>query len=166
MYIGLISVFFLRKIKILAYRFGEKLKQIGRVFSSWGELSVPRWDFTFFSEVLKRNRVEVEFQIGTKRFRGPAFAIYRDFFSTDRLIFKLNWIAMKDSFAIGEKGVWNYSGMCTFAIEKYSCPMKLPAGDVWFSFEGGYAIIFLGRDPEPNLLFQGTSDTPRVFTYF
>jgi hypothetical protein len=99
--------------------------------------------------------------MGLKVFRGPMYAAYA---AGDTLSFRMNWLAEKAT-PLAE---WDYSrgaGLLNLTLKGYSMPYELETGDIWFMFDGGYAILYLGK-PRQNLEFKGSPHTRRKYTYF
>jgi hypothetical protein len=87
-----------------------------------------------------------------------------DFLTKDRLILSLDWFAEREVFKLANP--WEYRGQASFLIKGYGRPVEITdkgdnTGDIWFSFEGGYAIIYLGN-PLKRLEFMGDPETPKT----
>ena len=159
LYLGLAYIAAIRKWKALLRNVGERLKRYGRVLVARGEDIAPRWNLETF---LRCFRADAEFHIGTAVYRGPLYAMDYGFFNKeDFLRFKLNWVAERSAFG----GQWEYRGFCVFRLRECSSPRSLEGGDIWFSFPGGYGVLFLGKATE-RLKWKGAKDTPRVYTWF
>ena len=158
-YGGLLVIFAVRTAKRWSMLAGRFLESLTRKLVSFGEDRPERWDIEL---LLKCDMVDVEFHIGGIVYRGPAYAVYRSFVGGDALVFRCNWIASSSDSVIRD---WEYSGAMAFRITEYTAPVKLPNGDRYFGFPGGYGILFLGR-PRSRLFFKGRPDTPREFAYF
>ena len=137
---------------------GESLRRLARRLIILGEDSTPRWTIELFHQCYL---ADAEFHMGTKVFRGPMYAAYT---TGDTLSFRMNWLAEWTSPLSG----WDYSrgaGLLNLNLHGHGAPHELETGDVWFTFDGGYAVLYLGA-PRQSLEFKGVKSTLRRFTYF
>lgn len=145
---------------------GRSMRVLGKILVEWGSVETPRWTSELF-----RRAYMVDAEIHTDGFvyRGPLYAMYREFTNGEKLILSMNWVARRR-----ETGKYSpYSGSCSFCLSHFSEPHVIKAdsgdsraiGNVWFFFEGGWAVLYLG-DPAENLLFQGKEDTLRVYSHY
>ena len=146
--------------------FGERMKIVGKIMVAWGDIETPRWT----SELLqKADLADVEIHIGTTIYRGPLYAMYRQFIIGDALVLSLNWVATRSVFG----NTWKYSGACSFRLLGYGIPHVIEkieddrrgVGNVWYFFRGGYAIIYLAN-PREHLAFDGDRETSRVYAWY
>jgi hypothetical protein len=138
--------------------FGERLKQVGRQLVTLGEDSTPRWSIELFHRCYL---ADAEFHFGTEIFRGPMYAAFA---TGGMLSFRLNWLAKRTD----PYGEWEYphgEGVLNLKLKDYSPPYEIETGDIWFTFNGGYAILYLGN-PRQSLEFKGPAYALRAFTYF
>ena len=155
-YAGVLFVFCLRACKRAIRNFGEWMKVTGRKFVAWGIDDTPRWDLRLFHHCYL---ADAELHLGMKVYRGPIYAAFQ---TRDSLEFRMNWLAHRS--AIDEN--WDYShGAGIIKLKGYGNPVELPNGDVWFTCDGGYAILFVGK-PQDSLKFHGVKETIRTYTYF
>ncbi len=158
-YYGVSMIWLLRMYKKALRKVGELMKVYGRRLLILGDDAEPNWSIEL---LLKCYLVEVEIHLPVEVYRGPVYALYHKFYGEKRsLIFKFNWIAKRSNFSTASET----TGYCAFRIEDYGPPRVLPNGDVWFGFNGGYAVIFFGSRPN-QAVFSGGVETPRVYTYF
>lgn len=156
-YLGIFLVMLIRGWKKNLRCLGEEMKKIGRALVLSGEDNIPRFSIEFFHNCYLS---DAEFHIGMKVYRGPMYSA--GFSLGGELLFKLNWVSSRR--AMNQE--WEtWGGACDFKLWDYGSPVKLPSGDIWFSFSGGYAVIFLGQ-PKERLIFQGEIETPKIYTYF
>lgn len=158
-YGGLFVILAVRTAKRCSMRAGRFLESLVRKLVSFGEDRPGRWDI----ELLRNcDMADVELRIGGVVYRGPTYAAYRSFGGGDALVFRCNWIASSPDSVIR---YWEYAGAGAFRISECTAPVRLPNGDYYFGFPGGYGILFLGW-PRSRLLFKGQPDTPREYAYF
>lgn len=140
---------------------GEWMKRAGRALVAVGEDSTPRWSIELFHRCYL---ADAEFHIGMETYRGPVYAAWSDGKS---VFFKMNWLATRTD----PHGDWTFSqergghGEGKLALRGCGSPHALPNGDVWFMFEGGHGILFIG-EPQERLAFDGPRWTLRRYTYF
>lgn len=137
---------------------GERMRRVARRLVAHGEDSTPQWTIELFHRCYL---ADVEFHMGAKIFRGPMYAAYA---TRDTLSFRMNWLAEWTNLS----GGWKYSrgaGILNLDLKGHGTPHELETGDIWFTFDGGYAILCLGN-PRENLEFKGACRTLRTFTYF
>ena len=151
-YYGVLLIMLRRAGRYCLRYLGGFAKKIGRRLVTWGEDSGHRFSIELFHRCYL---ADAEFHVGMDIYRGP---MYATFSTGEELIFKLNWIALK-------KEYWEWSGAFDFIIKNPGKPAELPSGDVWFMFEGGYAVLFIGK-PRGRLEFNNSVETPRVYSYF
>ena len=159
-YGGIVLVVVRRCTKRLLRYAGELMKRLGRRLVALGEDSTPRWSIELFHHI-STTAADAEFHIGTEVFRGPA---YSAFILDDTLSFRLNWFAKR----IEPFGRWEYThgtGVLNLKVRGSSAPYEIETGDIWFTFDGGYAILYLGC-PRQRLEFKGPEYTLRAFTYY
>jgi len=88
--------------------------------------------------------------------------VYAVFSAGNIFSFRMNWLAQKST----SGGKWEYGrGTGVLKLKGCSSPYKLENGDVWFMFDGGCAVLFLGK-PKVRLEFSSPERTLRVYTYF
>lgn len=158
LYVSLVLILSIRRIKKTARQIGESLKRLGRKLVAWGADANQQWSRELF---LRCYLIDAEVHVDGRVYRGPVRAMFRDFRIKDILVLRFNWLAVRDQFAT----VWEYAGSCTYRIERYGKPMILENGDVYFGFVGGYAVLFLGK-PQSRLAFAGHAATPREFAWY
>lgn len=157
-YGGAILIAIRRVARRLLRNTGEWLRRIARRLVALGEDSTPRWSIELFHRCYL---ADAEFHFGIRTFRGPMYAAYA---TVDTLSFRMNWLAERES----PFGEWDYSrggGVLNFNLVNHSPPRELPTGDIWFTFDGGWAILYLGV-PRESLEFKGALRILRTFTYF
>lgn len=157
-YGGMLLIAIRRAWKRLLRSTGEYVKRISRRLITLGEDSTPRWSIDLFYRCYL---ADAEFHFGTEIFRGPMYAA---FVSGTALSFRMNWLARKKN----PLGKWDFqhgSGVLNLDIQDYSAPYKIETGDIWFTFTGGYAILYIG-EPRQSLEFKGTARILRTFSYF
>lgn len=161
-YGGIVLITVRRYLKRLLRQAGELMKRLGRRLVAFGEDTVPRWSIELFHRCYL---ADAEFHFGMEVFRGP---VYAAFILGNTLSFRLNWFARK----VEPFGEWQYThgaGILHLKVKNSSAPYKIETGDVWFTFDGGYAILYLGdppRHPRQKLEFKGPEYTLRRFTYY
>jgi len=157
-YFGVFAIMFKRLLKRAVRYFGEFLKRFGRKLVAIGEDDSPRWDIELFRRCYNE-QADAEFHIGSEVYRGPMYAAFS---AGNTVSFRMNWLAKKS--ATG--GGWEYGhGTGFLKLKGCGSPYKLGNGDAWFMFEGGYAVLFLGK-PKERLEFNGQERTLRTYTYF
>jgi hypothetical protein len=145
---------------------GQWVKALGKRLVEWGAVETPR----FTSEILRDiYMVDAEIHMNGCVFRGPLYAMYRQLIFGKALVLSMNWVAKRAEFG----DTWTYSGWCSFRLSGFGSPHFIKkdgkdnrgAGNLWFFFDGGYAIIYLSS-PRERLLFKGSEETPRVYSYY
>ena len=157
-YYGAVVISIRRAGKRMSRDISEWLKRVARRLAVLGEDSTPRWTMELFHRCYL---ADAEFQLGMKTVRGPMYAAYA---VGNTLSFRMNWLAEKAS----PFSEWDFSrgtGILNLALKKPSTPYKLKDGDVWFTFKGGYAVLYVGH-PRKHLEFKGPPNTLRKHTYF
>jgi hypothetical protein len=157
-YAGFALTMAIKLVKRIARDAAEIMRRSARALASWGAEDTTRWGAGIF---IKCYMVDIELHVDSFVYRGPMYAMYRDFLHGDSMVIKLNWVAEKSAFGTP----WSYGGAFTFKLGGYGDPIKLPNGDFWFGFDGGYAVLCLGK-PKEKLCFFGTEETPRIYAYF
>ena len=156
----------MRAINHVALFVGQKMKASGKKLVEWGSVETPRWT----SDLLQRmHRVDVEIHTNGRVFKGPLYAVYRQFIVGETLVLCMNWV--KECSEFGE--AVTQSGSCSFRLEKFGHPHLIKGnnedarghGNLWFMFKGGWAVVYLGRHEE-RLVFQGDEEVPRVYSYY
>ena len=149
-------------IAIIALRFwakrkmrelGQHLKTLGKRLELWGEDDALRWSIPLFHSCYL---IDIELRTRHGIYRGPMYAAY---LSGKEICFKLNWVAKETLLG------WKAEGARDFICSGFSAPRRLENGDIWFTYDGGHAILFLGL-PRNKLPFMGDEKTPRIYTYF
>lgn len=173
-YGGLLLALTIRITKKFVWHTGEWLKRLGRKLVSWGTVTNAGWSRELLLKCYA-SCPDAEVFFGGKVYRGPIYAIYRDFSIGDAFVLKFNWVAERDQLST----IWSFSGSYFFRVEcyekpdprtstkrldRYGKPTLLPNGDVWFGFKGGYAVLYLG-EPLSRLSFKGNLETPRELSY-
>ncbi len=145
---------------------GRGMRSIGKVLVNWGSVETPRWTTELFRRAYM---VDAEIHISGFVYRGPLYAMYREFVNGEKLILSMNWVARRS-----EVGKYSpYSGSCSFCLSGFGEPHFIKGdsednravGNVWFFFEGGWAVLYFGN-PKERLLFQGEKDTLRVYSHY
>ena len=154
LYLGIAVIALRGRARKIVRAVGEWMKMLGRRLVLWGEDSTLRFSTELFCGCYL---ADVELHIGMHVYRGPMYTAY---ISGDKLFFKLNWVARQTALSWKEEG-----GSCDFKLSGFGSPHKLDNGDVWFMFDDGYVILFLGT-PRERLDFKGADETPRIYTYF
>ena len=146
-----------RAMRRAARSAGAYLRNAGKLLLALDEGSSSRWTV----ELLRRCYLaDAEFYAGAKTFRGPMYAAY---VSGDTLSLSMNWLAEKGSLI----EPWRYPhGGGILKLKRCGAPHLLETGDIWFTFDGGYAILYVGGARSERLLFEGPPNILRTFTYF
>src|SRR3989344_1271380 len=105
-YGGLILVLSIRMTKKVAWQVGEWFKRLGRKLVSWGADTNKKWSREIF---LRCYLVDAEIHVDGKVYRGPVYAMYRDFRIKDILVLRFNWLAERDQFAT-TASAWEFAG--------------------------------------------------------
>lgn len=173
-------LYFYRSMIVLAYvharnyilwHFGEWMKRTGRILVSWGTDVNPRWSIEIFHRCYM---VDAEINMGLKVYRGPIYAMGQGLFGKNRIILNFNWLASRSVF--GPDDHWEFHHAGKMVLSGCSSPKIIPekddkqnndpdAGHVWFSFEGGYGTVFIGKNRK-YLKFEGGPSVIRKFTHF
>ena len=159
---GLYILACLRVYKRLCRSCGEYFKRIGRALVRRGEENVPQWSREL---LLKCYLVDAELHLGLHVYRGPIYAVYRNFKGGDFLVLCFNWIEQR----LDSENLWVSAGACDFRIEKFGEPHALldvrgrETGNRYFMCDGGYGVLWIGEKSE---VFKGQNDTPRIYAYF
>ncbi|MEK7662180.1 MAG: hypothetical protein AAB355_01600 [Patescibacteria group bacterium] len=152
LYANLCLIAFRRCGKYCLRKFGEFLKRTGRILVVWGGDTLPRWSLELFHRCYL---ADAEFHIGMDLYRGPMYAVG---IRGNSLVFTLNWVASR---RVTEKN-WVYGGAWSFRTKFYETPWSYNGGDICFFFDGGYAILFLGK-PREKLAFNGDKEIMRTY---
>lgn len=131
---------------------------MGRKLVIFGEDTTPRWSLELFHQCYL---ADAEFHFGFDIYRGPIRAASSN---GETLFFVMNWLAKKTD----PHGDWNYehgAGKLKFKVKDHSPPYQLENGDIWFTFDGGYAVLFLSK-PHVHLEFKGPAYLLRWSTWF
>lgn len=145
---------------------GRGMRSIGKILVNWGSVETPRWT----TDLLRRaHMVDAEIHMDGFVYRGPLYATYRQFTNGDKLVLSMNWVAEGTEWG----GYFAYSGSRSFILSHFGEPHLIKGdsgdnravGNVWFFFEGGWVVLYLGT-PREHLLFEGEEDTPRVYAYY
>jgi|GEM_PF-2080351 len=151
-----VSIALRRTVRSILRGLGQEMKRLGRVLTAAGDDSTPRWTVELFHRCYL---ADAEFHIGLKVFRGPMVAV---FCAGKTISFKMNWLAEKS----GPLGNWAFPhGTGVINLKGYNAPRQIETGDIWFTFDNGYAILYLGK-PRQNLAFEAPHRILRTFTYF
>lgn len=146
--------------------FGRLMRIVGKILIEWGSVETPKWTADLFRRAYM---VDAEIHIGGFVYRGPLYAMYRHFSNKKKLVLSMNWVAERSE--LGKH--FMYSGSRSFILSRFGEPHvtkgdsedNRAVGDVWFFFEGGWAVLYLGT-PRERLSFQGEEDIPRVYSYY